>query len=57
MGKLSPIGAMADTKGARAVKGLEGGPQCHNFLKLTLDIFKLQMKSKKKNVGSLETYT
>ena len=40
------------------IKGAIGG---HNFLKLTLDVLKLQMKSKKKVLGvfngSLETYT
>ena len=60
-GPSGPLGAMTDTKGATSSKGVRGGAWGHNFLKLTLDILKLQMKIKK-NVsgvinGSLETYT
>ena len=50
--------AITDTQGATQQKG-KRGPWGHNFLKLTLDIHKLQMKSKKKVSGvfnsSLET--
>ena len=37
-----------DKRGAMNSKGAIGGQRGHNFLKLTLDILKLQMKSKKK---------
>ena len=49
--------AMTDTQGATSSKGVRGGamnskgaiggPCGHNFLKLTQDVLKLQMKSKK----------
>ena len=41
---MAPLGAMTDAQGARSSKGIRG----HNFLKLTLEHLKLQMKSKKK---------
>ena len=53
VGQVAPLGAMRS-------KGATWGPRGHN-LKLTLDILKLVMKSKKKVLdifnGCLETYT
>ena len=58
---MAPLGAMTDTWGAMISKGAIEGPLGYNFLKHTLDILKLQMKSKKNVLGvfndSLETYT
>ena len=51
MGGTAPLGAILVSLGAIISKGAKGGD--FKILKLTLEIFELQMKSKKKVLGVL----